>query len=310
MAATFFLAMLAALFFSMQSVANKFLVRPLGLGALPATMLTQALAGLVALSVIMVQGIAWLPALTDYMIASTLLATVAVTLMMFAYARDDASVVAPILGLKVLFVALLESAFFGTPFCTRIWAGALLSMLGIIFISQRDQWSLHLRDLLRPGVLLMAGTALAFSISDLLVAKAITLWHGNSWAVSLYLLVFIAVLSSAGLFALPTLRHGLRACNVDCALSTPGLRASAWPLTLSVIGIFLGQYFFFRAISESGMVTIANIAINMRGLIVVLLMLFIVRGRSNTIEQAGWRAYLYRGIGAVLTALAMIMALA
>ena len=301
-------ALLAALFFSVQSVANKYLVRPAALGALPATFITQSLAGVAALVLILAQGLSWVPSATVLMLITTLLATAGFTLAMVAYAREDASVVAAIVGVKIIFIALLEPIFFDAPLSARVWLGAVFSMLGIVFISQRDRWSLQPRDILRPGVLYMAASALAFSVTDLLMSRIIDRWHGNAWAVSLYQFVTIAVLTTLALFLLPAIRRRWPGALVDCTLTRSGLRTGAWPLVLSILGIFFAQYFFFQAISASERVTLANIVMNTRGLLVVLIMLVIVRGGGSTIERAGWRAYLYRIIGAVLTLLALGLA--
>jgi hypothetical protein len=84
-------------------------------------------------------------------------------------------------------------------------------------------------------------------------------------------------------------------------------RGALLPLLVSGAAAFGYQYFFFQAFALSKGLTWVNIVYNTRNLMVVLLMAVLVLGARSTVEQAGWRAYTYRVIGAALTLTAVAL---
>lgn len=78
----------------------------------------------------------------------------------------DVSLATPLLGVKVIFVALLARLVFGWPLETHQWVAAALTTAGIILMGKTD---------LRPGrragltTILALGCALAFSLTDVMI---------------------------------------------------------------------------------------------------------------------------------------------
>jgi len=290
----------AALLNSVNNVANKHVVAPHTLGALQATFLIQILAALCSVPFIIAlhqapPTAAWLPVLV-----AVALGLGGYVVLMLAFTREDVSVVGPILGLKVIFLAVLESLLHRTIITPGVALGALVSMVGITFISQRDRWSLQTRDLLRPGVVLMAVAAFAYAVCDLFIKQAITNWNGNSLGVTLYITCFMGV---GSLLALA----GQACWSTADRVQWSRIRPVLWPLLISGATVLGTQYALFTAFGLSTSVTFTNIVYNIRGLLIVGLTAFLVLGRGSTVERAGWRAYTFRATGAVLTLVAIVL---
>ena len=297
--------LLAAFISSVYSIATKFAVADGSVRPLPAAFFVQIIAGIIAAAFLLVNNIIPQPAAMPYVFGVVAFALTGFVLTTTAFAREDASVVAPVLGLKVIFLAFLESLFRQHEIGIEVVLAAVVSVIGLAFISQTDRWSLHPRDLLRPGVLIMALGALTFSISDLFLKGAVDRWSALS--VTAYALTIQALISLTLLLALVRLRvpavGGLR-------LDQWGLlRRVRWPLLIGGVTAFAYQYFFFLAFARGENLTQINILYNSRNLMVVLLMALLVLGGKSTVERVGWRAYTYRTIGALLTIAAVALAL-
>jgi drug/metabolite transporter (DMT)-like permease len=305
-------ALLAAIVHSVFSLANKFLMARGSLRALPATLVMQSCTGVIALGFILGGRVPLVPAAMPYVLAVAVVSSVGFVLIMAAMGREDASAVGPILGLKVIYLALLEPLMGGAAITPVLAGAALLSMAGVALVSQTDTWSLHPRDLLRPGVAMMAGAALCFAICDLCMKEALRRWE--SWPANLYVVLAMAVVS---LLALGVLRLAKAEGTVRWTAVRPVL---GW-IALSSVTIFLTQYFFFTAITQANVleaaqrisagyaVTLVNILYNVRSLFVLVLAALLVLGGRSTIERAGPRAYLYRTAGTLLTLGAIVLAM-
>lgn len=302
-----FFALAAAVANSIHSVATKFVVGDGTLRPLPATFLLQVIAGTIAVASILVSRVPYVPAAMPYVLGVVGVALVGFIFMMASFARDDASVVGPVLGLKVIFLALLESLMYGKSVGIGVWLGAVVSVIGITLISQTDEWSLHPRDLLRPGVLLMAICALTFSVSDLFLKQAINHWYGQSWGVTVYIVSLMGMLSALIIFGAARL-PALHTLELRAATRWTVVHPMRWALLISGVMLFLYQYLFFTAFSLGKQLTLINIIYNTRGLLLVVLMAVLVLGRGSKVEHAGWRAYVYRVSGAVLTLGAIVLA--
>jgi hypothetical protein len=217
--------------------------------------------------------------------------------------------VGPVLGLKVIFVALLESLVKQQSIGAGVYWGALVSLLGITFSSQTDRWSLHPRELLRPGVALMIGAALCLGVSDMFVRATIGRWHGDSWAVARYIALVLGLCAAFGLALLPVVGRAVKSVERICKLDWTAARALWWTLLLCAVSIFCVQYFFFTSIAVGQRITVTNILYNTRGLFLVAMAAFLTLSRGSHLERAGWRAYTYRAIGVLLTlgAIALVM---
>jgi drug/metabolite transporter (DMT)-like permease len=240
--------------------------------------------------------------------------------VMLAFTREDASVVAPVLGLKVLFLAVLESIINSHPVSLGVILGAVLSVAGLTLMSQNDKWSLHGKDLLRPGILFMGIAALSFAICDIFLRHAVVFWTSHL-AFTFYTVVLLAVVSSVILIIIPLAQRVAhrRRQHIQGITFTPAApRVSwqqcldaGWPLVISATASTTSQYFLFTSFAIGKQVTLSNIVYNTRSLFVIAIMAALVLGQGNTIERAGKHAYLYRFSGVLLilaaTACALVM---
>ncbi len=306
----FLATFLAAFLNSVHNVATKFLVADGKIHALPAAFLLQGICGVIAVVGILGGHVAPVAVAMPYVWAVVIIGLLGFALMMGALVREDASVVVPMLGVKVIFLALLEPLLLDKAVTPGIWAAAVISVIGLAFISQTDRWNLRPYHLLRPGVLMMIAAAGVFSISDLLLKQALNLWQGSSWGVTSYVLSLQGILALCGLLVLSLLRSPMMGDFSLMRVSALGvLRPTQWALWLSALSAFAYQYAFFTAFSLGKQITQINILYNARNLLVILLMALLVLGHHSEVERVGWHAYLYRTIGAVLTLCAIVLAL-
>jgi drug/metabolite transporter (DMT)-like permease len=302
MALIILLVLIAAFFSSVYNISTKFVVAAGTVRALPAALLVQMLAGVIAFIFLSAGQIAIVPSAMPYVLGVVAFALTGFILMMIANAWEDASVVAPVLGFKVIFLPFLELFFRHRHLSSGVWLGAVVSLVGLVFISQTDRWSLHPRDLLRPGVLLMMVTALLFSFSDIALKLAVDHW--SHLGVTGYALMLQGIVSAVLLALLARMRPVL--IN---PLNWPAIRTVRWPLLLSAVMAFGYQYLFFQAFALGNGLTQINILYNTRNLMVVLLMALLVLSGKTTVERVGWRAYTYRTVGALLTLAAVALAI-
>lgn len=300
-------ALLAALANSVNSIANKMLVRPDGVAALPAGLLLQVVSGGFTLAALLIFRPVFVWASWPYFAAVIVISLAGFILISYGFAREDASAAGPIMGIKVLVTAVLESALQGHGVGLGVVLGAVLSVVALAFVSQGDVWSLRPRDMLRPGLLMMVLAAVSFGICDMFVRQVIILFHGTGWVVSLYIVTFTAVVCIILLAFLA--RRGGSFCGVSCAFDLNAVRRNFGTLASGGAANVLTQVFLFSAFAIGGQITLTNILYNSRGLILVILLAIMVLGHGHDVEKARGRAYLYRLIGALLTIGAVAVAL-
>src|SRR5205085_6617952 len=81
--------------------------------------------------------------------------------------RGDVSIATPVLGLKIILVALLTTLLVGNAVTPRVWAAAALSTLAIALLNRTRTAHHHVTI-----TILAAGTsALTFALFDVLVQK-------------------------------------------------------------------------------------------------------------------------------------------
>jgi hypothetical protein len=278
---------------------------------LAASFLIQALAGVLAAGAIVALQVGPVGASVPQLLVVTGLTLTGFTIILYAFATEDASTVGPVLGLKVIFVALLESVLQWRAVPPGVATGAVVSLVGIALISQTDHWSLRPRDLLRPGILLMGVAGLAFAVSDMFVRRGVGLWGGPSAGLhfGLYSVLLSGACAVVALALLRPLRPALQALRLGGEFSWAAARGSAGLLSLNAVTILLFQVLFIASLGVGQLPTVSNILYNTRSLFIVALMAFLVLGRGSTVERAGGRAYLYRTGGVALTLSAVALAL-
>ena len=93
---------------------------------------------------------------------------------LLALNTGDVSVATPVLGLKILLVALLTSVLLGDPIGTRLWTAAALSSAAIALLNLSPGHS-HTR--VRTTILLAALGATSYACFDVVVQKWSLAWE-------------------------------------------------------------------------------------------------------------------------------------
>lgn len=267
----------------------------------------QVLAGLLALPLLYILDVNWVPETLPAMLAVSVGVPIGFCLAIQAYSHEDASIVGPVLGLKAVFLAGLESAVGGRILGAPIWAAALFSTAGIALLSQRDEWSLKPRDVFRRGVALVALAALVFSVCDMIIIRAVVQWP-SSLHFTLALNVLYLAVCGFCLLIWARFRRVALVRELGGPMNRRNLKAAAGALIVSAFFILLTQFLFFVSLAAGRQVTLSNILYNTRGLFVIGLMALLAWGGGRA-ERAGRRAYLYRALGGLLILAAVALAL-
>src|SRR6185369_5865443 len=140
-----------------------------GVGVWRTTVVTNVIFALVFSSLWLMGGqwpepAAWIqPAVTAFLfLAGQVLALIALQ-------RGDVSVATPVMGLKVILVALFVTTILGDRVPGIIWGAAALSSVGVIFLSRRGEGP-HAGGTI-PALIYGALAAVAFALFDVLIQK-------------------------------------------------------------------------------------------------------------------------------------------
>lgn len=200
-----------------------------------------------------------------------------------ALEKGDVSVAVPVFGLKVIFVALVTPWLTGEEVSVRIWCAAVLSVMGIACLNQRDS----ARSSGNLAITFLAGGtgAVAFAVFDVLVQK----W-GATWGAGRLLpcVFWINAILSFGLVF-----------RFSAPLSRVPRRAWPWLVGGSVL-LGLQSILFVRTLAVHGKATHANIIYASRGLLSVVLVWMIGHWFQNMEQHLGPRIMRWRLAGALL----------
>jgi drug/metabolite transporter (DMT)-like permease len=227
----------------------------------------------------------WQPA------TSALLFLVAQVFMFLAITRGDVSVAAPVMGVKVILVALFSSVWFADAVPLRWWIGAGLSTAAVGLLNLGGSAS-HRRAGQTVGLTVIS--AGLYALSDLLIQHWAPAWGPGNYMPPLFMAVG---LYSFGLLAFA--RGGLRGITPQAwRWVLPGAGFNA--LTNGGIAITLGLW---------GHATAVNIIYSSRGLFSVGLVWLAGHWFANDERHAG-RAVLWSrlaGAGAMIAAIGLVL---
>ncbi len=207
-----------------------------------------------------------------------------------ALEKGDVSVAVPVLGLKVVAVALLTPLLTSEHTDARLWAAVLLSAVGIAVLNRKQ-------DGRRPhnvGItLLSAGFAAAsFALFDVLVQK----W-GPVWGVGRLLPIVFAMNGLLSLALIPKFREPLTA-----------LPRQAWKWLVPAACLLAVQsILFIGTLAMWGKATIANVIYSSRGLLSVVAVWLVGHWFSNSEQGLGKRTLAWRLAGAALMLAAIVL---
>ena len=210
---------------------------------------------------------------------------------LLALTGGDVSVATPVLGLKILLVAILAAVLIGDPIGTRLWAAAALSSAAIALLNVSRG---HAHAHVVKTIVLAALGATSYACFDVLVQK----WSAP-WGTGRFLPI---VMTSAAVYSVALPRAG-----VDYAAGPPRYK----PYLTGGAALFSVQgLMFITSISLYRHATVANVLYSSRGLWSVLGVWAIGHWFANREQHLGANVLFWRFIGAMLMMAALLMVLA
>ncbi len=207
-----------------------------------------------------------------------------------ALEKGDVSVAVPVLGLKVVAVALVTPLLTNDRVDARLWAAVVLSAVGIVVLNRKQNGR-------RPhnvGItLLSAGFAAAsFGTFDVLVQK----W-GPVWGAGRLLPIVYAMNAVLSLALIPKFREPLSA-----------VPRTAWRwLVPAACALAVQSVLFVGAVAVYGKATIANVIYSARGLMSIIAVWLVGHWFSNLEQTLGRRTLAWRMLGAALMLSAIVI---
>ncbi|MCF3648650.1 DMT family transporter [Synoicihabitans lomoniglobus] len=204
-----------------------------------------------------------------------------------AIERGDVSVATPVLGSKILLVALFSALFLPDPVPLKWWIAAALSVTAIALLNRQPKRA-HgtvATTAMAPTILSALGAALAFACCDVLVQK----W-APAWGPGRFVPLMFGSLALASFALIPVFRAPLREIPQP---ALPWVLGGATLLGLQAVGINL-------TIGIFGDATAVNVVYSSRGLWSVLAVWWIGHWFLNDEKKLGSAVLRFRLIGATL----------
>ncbi len=204
--------------------------------------------------------------------------------------QGDVSVAVPVLGLKILLVALFVTLLGGETLRWQLWAASLLAVAGIGFLNRRAGHPAHHRI---GRTIFTAGlTAVAFALFDVLVQRWSPIWGAG---VFLPLTLGLGAVLSCGF--IPLFRAPLSA-----------IPRTTWPWLLGgTAAIALQSLLFTFSIAQWGHAVSVNVSYSSRGLWSVLLVSWCGHWFKSREQELGRHVLAWRLAGAVLMMSAIVL---
>ena len=201
----------------------------------------------------------------------------------------DVSVATPLLGAKVLFVALLSTLILGNQLPLSWWAGAVLAGTGIFFLGQGPGKKAAGGPLWLTIVLSLLGVFF-FALMDILIAG----W-GMSFGFQRFVALQQVVTFVFSLFLIPFFKEPIRKVPVH----------SLWWIFAGSL-IIVGQFFLLNwTIAILREATAINIVYSSRGVWSVILVWTIGRLLGNEERSRGTAVLVQRALGSLLLVVAI-----
>lgn len=205
--------------------------------------------------------------------------------------RGDVSVATPVLGLKIMLVALLSALLLTDPVPVSWWVAAALSTVAIALLNRRPQSGGAVR---RIGLTVTAAAtaALGFAAADVLVQK----W-APGWGAGRFLPLMFGWVGLASFTLVPLFQAPLRA-----------VERAAWPWLLGGAGLLMVQAGSMTyGLATYGDATVMNVVYSSRGLWSVLAVWWIGHWFHNDEQRLEPAVLRGRLGGAILMLVAIIL---
>ncbi len=210
-------------------------------------------------------------------------------LLFLSLDRGDVSVATPVLGVKIILVAVFATALLGETIAMKLWIAAALSSVAIALLNRTEGVRHH--HVARTIVYALL-SAVSYALFDVLVRK----W-ASAWGVGRFLPITAAFLALYSVTIIPKFKAPLR------ELSWPTWR---W-LLAGTFFIAVQSLIFVFCLAQYGQVTAANVIYSSRGLWSVVLVWLVGHWFRNQEQQLGMRILRWRLAGAVLMTAAIVL---
>ncbi len=208
-----------------------------------------------------------------------------------ALARGDVSVATPVLGVKIILVALFTTTLLAQVVPASLWIAASLGSLAIVLLNQTGGVRHH-----HVGITIVCagGSAAMFALFDVLVQKWSPGWGAGRFLPAMFL--FVAVFSVA---LIPFFHAPLRAVSRE-----------SWPwLGGGCVLIGVQSLLFVTAVAKYRQATAANVIYGSRGLWSVIAVWAVGHWFANREQHLGAAVLRWRLAGAVLMLAAVVITL-
>lgn len=212
-------------------------------------------------------------------------------LTFLALSRGDVSITTPVLGTKVILVALFAVWFSGEALTPSLWIAALLTTIATALLGGEIRTN---RERVIPSLLFGFSAATAYASADIQQLNWAPAWGFGHYAPTMFLTV-----GALALLAIPALPE---------PLSTMPKRSIAWALAGGTL-LSLQATGIAYSIAEFREVTLTNILYNTRGVWSVILVWLAGHWFSNTERSVGNTIMGRRLMGAALLLFAVFLGL-
>ncbi|MFA6546552.1 MAG: DMT family transporter [Limisphaerales bacterium] len=209
-----------------------------------------------------------------------------------ALEQGDVSVATPVMGVKIILVAVCTTLLLTSGVTLKLWIAAGLSSLAIALLNRPDGTPHHHH--VGRTILYAGSSAMMFAIFDVLVQK----WSPG-WGLGRFLPVMLGFTALFSVVFLPFFHAPLR-----------GIPRAAWPWLLGGCGLIgLQSVVFVSTIARFGGATTANVIYSSRGLWSVMAVWAVGHWFSNREQHLGAAVLRWRLAGAVLMMAAIVLVL-
>jgi len=215
------------------------------------------------------------------------------TLIFMAISRGDVSVTTPVMGAKVILVALLASVLRVGEVPLQWWIGAGLSAAAVALLHAGERRGGRTRQL-GPTVALTLASAFSYSLGDVMMQKWVPAWGAARFFPVMFLAVALLSFAFVPFFSAPLRR----------------LEAQAWRWVLLGAGLMgLNNAGIVIAIGQGVGATAVNIVYSLRGLVSVALVWAIGHWFANEEQHLAPGVLRARLVGAalMLSAVALVL---
>lgn len=223
----------------------------------------------------------WQPALVAFLFVSGQVSTV------LALKVGDVSLATPVLGSKMVFVAILTAVVLHEWPTAALWTAAILSSIAVALLNISPS---HQRRRANLTIAIAAFAAFCYALFDVLVQK----WS-PAWGTGRFLPVMMAIAAVYSVFLRP---------SGPPASAAPASRR--W-LAVAALGLAAQALLIITPIALYGHATTANVLYSARGMWSVLIVWLIGHWFGNREQTLGRAIFVSRLFGAALMTIAVIV---